>query len=85
MLRGRVLDAGHAVAVPELASHGTPPSPNRPVGWTRWQGRTFVREEGQRRRTAEEDGAVMVLRTSTSPVLDLTADISCDWRPGDVW
>jgi aminoglycoside 2'-N-acetyltransferase I len=56
-----------------------------PLGWERWQGRTFVREEGERRRTAEEDGAIMVLRTSTSPVLDPRGDISCDWRPGDVW
>jgi aminoglycoside 2'-N-acetyltransferase I len=35
--------------------------------------------------TPEEDGAVMVRMTPTTPELDLTAPISCDWRPGDVW
>jgi hypothetical protein len=36
-------------------------------------------------RTAEEDGNVLVRLTPTSPELDLSAPISCDWRPGDVW
>jgi hypothetical protein len=26
-----------------------------------------------------------VLTTPTSPPLDLSAKISCDWRAGDVW
>jgi aminoglycoside 2'-N-acetyltransferase I len=36
-------------------------------------------------RTPNEDGYVMVLPTPASPPLDLTAAISCEWRPGDVW
>ncbi len=36
-------------------------------------------------RTADEDGYILVLSTPSSPALDLTASISCEWRPGDVW
>ena len=36
-------------------------------------------------RTPEEDGFVLVRLTPTSPDLDLSAPISCEWRPGDVW
>jgi hypothetical protein len=28
---------------------------------------------------------VFVRLTQTSPELDLSEPISCDWRPGDVW
>jgi aminoglycoside 2'-N-acetyltransferase I len=56
------------------------------LGWERWRGPTSVRIEGRDRRTPDEDGFILVLRTPRSPVnLDVTAPISCDWRPGDVW
>jgi|SRR5688572_3299544 len=55
------------------------------LGWLRWQGPTYVRTAGGLRRTAEEDGYILVLPTPTSPPLDVTAPISCEWRPGDVW
>jgi aminoglycoside 2'-N-acetyltransferase I len=55
------------------------------LGWVVWQGPTFVRTEAGLLRTAEEDGQVMVRLTPASPELDLSAPISCDWRPGDVW
>ncbi len=35
--------------------------------------------------TPEEDGLVLVRLTPSSPELDLSAPISCDWRLGDVW
>jgi aminoglycoside 2'-N-acetyltransferase I len=54
-------------------------------GWVVWKGRTFVRTDSGLIRTAEEDGQVLVRLTPTSPELDLSAPISCDWRPGDVW
>lgn len=56
-----------------------------PLGWEVWEGPTFVRTESGPVRTAEEDGAVMVRRTPTTPLIDLAAPISCEWRPGDVW
>ncbi|HEY8437819.1 MAG TPA: GNAT family N-acetyltransferase [Candidatus Limnocylindrales bacterium] len=56
------------------------------LGWERWHGPTSVRIDGRDQRTPDEDGFILVLRTSRSPVnLELTAPISCDWRPGDVW
>ena len=34
-------------------------------------------------RTPDEDGAIYVL-PSTAP-LDLSGELTCDWRDGDVW
>ena len=55
------------------------------LGWERWRGPTFVNGPRGRERTLEDDGGVMILRTSRSPVLDVTGHIVCDWREGDVW
>jgi aminoglycoside 2'-N-acetyltransferase I len=55
------------------------------LGWLVWKGPTFVRTDSGLVRTSEEDGQVFVLLTATSPELDLSAPISCDWRSGDVW
>lgn len=55
------------------------------LGWATWRGPAFVRTAEGERRTPDEEGYIMVLRTPTTPTLDLTAPISCDWRPGDVW
>ncbi|HEY3524079.1 MAG TPA: GNAT family N-acetyltransferase [Candidatus Limnocylindrales bacterium] len=55
------------------------------LGWERWLGPTFVREVDGVRRTPDDDGAVFILRTPTTPPLDLGAELICDWRPGDVW
>jgi aminoglycoside 2'-N-acetyltransferase I len=55
------------------------------LGWETWQGPTWVAGPDGPERTAEEDGSVLVLRTPATGELDLTASITCDWRPGDVW
>ena len=55
------------------------------LGWQIWRGPTSVRSASGTERTADEDGYIMVLSTPTSPVLDLDAPISCEWRPGDSW
>ena len=55
------------------------------LGWVRWQGPTFVRTHAGLVRTAEDDGNVFVRLTPTTPQLDLSAPISCEWRAGDVW
>ena len=55
------------------------------LGWVVWKGPTFVRTESGLVRTAAEDGNILVRMTPASPELDLSAPISCDWRPGDVW
>jgi aminoglycoside 2'-N-acetyltransferase I len=55
------------------------------LGWVMWKGPTYVRTQSTLVRTAQDDGSVLVRLTPTSPALDLSAPISCDWRPGDVW
>jgi aminoglycoside 2'-N-acetyltransferase I len=55
------------------------------LGWVVWKGPTFVRTDSGLTRTREEDGQILVRLTPTSPELDLSAPISCNWRPGDVW
>jgi aminoglycoside 2'-N-acetyltransferase I len=55
------------------------------LGWVAWKGPTFVRTDSGLIRTGEEDGQILVRLTPTSPELDLSAPISCNWRPGDVW
>jgi hypothetical protein len=47
--------------------------------------RSFVNGLRGHERTPEDDGGIMVLRTPRSPVLDVTGEIVCDWRVGDVW
>jgi len=55
------------------------------LGWVTWKGPSSVRAPDGERRTPDEDGYILVLPTESSRPLDLTASISCDWRPGDVW
>lgn len=55
------------------------------LGWVTWRGPSSVRTHDGLVRTADEDGSILVLRTPSSPDLDLIAPITCDWRPGDVW
>jgi aminoglycoside 2'-N-acetyltransferase I len=55
------------------------------LGWVAWKGPTSVRTQAGLVRTPEEDGYLLVRLTPTSPELDLSEPISCDWRPGDVW
>jgi aminoglycoside 2'-N-acetyltransferase I len=55
------------------------------LGWESWRGPTYVDAPQGRLRTADEDDGIMVLRTARSSDLDLTSELVCDWRPGDVW
>jgi aminoglycoside 2'-N-acetyltransferase I len=57
----------------------------RRLGWIDWSGPTAVRTDVGTVRTPDEDGAVLVLLTPSSPDLDPAGALSCDWRPGDVW
>jgi aminoglycoside 2'-N-acetyltransferase I len=56
-----------------------------PLGWEHWRGPTSVRTADGVRRTPDEDGYILVLRTAATADLDLDLPISCEWRPGDVW
>ena len=55
------------------------------LGWLTWRGPAFVRTPEGPVRTRDDEGFILVLPTPSSPDLDLSAPISCDWRPGDVW
>jgi aminoglycoside 2'-N-acetyltransferase I len=55
------------------------------LGWQIWRGPAYVRAVEGDQRTADEEGYILVLLLPSSPALDLTARISCEWRPGDVW
>jgi aminoglycoside 2'-N-acetyltransferase I len=52
-------------------------------GWQRWRGPSFALTPTGIQRTADEDGNIYVLQTSAP--LDLDADLTCDWRDGEVW
>lgn len=52
-------------------------------GWRLWQGPTSVLTPTGHRRTAEADGGIFVWPGQVP--LDLTGELACDWRDGDVW
>jgi aminoglycoside 2'-N-acetyltransferase I len=53
------------------------------IGWRLWEGPTFALSPGGVVRTEEDDGSVFVLPVSAE--LDVTGELTCDWREGDVW
>jgi aminoglycoside 2'-N-acetyltransferase I len=55
------------------------------LGWETWPGQAFVRTPQGPERTPDDEGFIMVLRTLSTPRLDMSAAITCEWRPGDVW
>lgn len=55
------------------------------LGWERWRGPSFVRTAGGLEATPDDDAYLLVLRTPSTPPLDVRASITCEWRPGDVW
>jgi aminoglycoside 2'-N-acetyltransferase I len=52
-------------------------------GWQRWQGPTSALTPTGIERTEEEDGGIYVFATEVP--LDLSGELTCDWRDGDVW
>ena len=52
-------------------------------GWQLWTGPTSALTPSGTRRTPDDDGSVHVLVGATE--LDLSAELTCDWRDGDVW
>jgi aminoglycoside 2'-N-acetyltransferase I len=51
--------------------------------WQRWQGQTWALTPTGRIRTAGEDGDVFVLQVAVT--LDLSGELTCDWREGGLW
>ena len=52
-------------------------------GWKRWEGPTSALTPTGIARTEQEDGSVYVLPVAAP--LDLSGELTCDWRDGDVW
>ncbi|MEV8630033.1 GNAT family N-acetyltransferase [Streptosporangium sp. NPDC051023] len=52
-------------------------------GWQRWQGPTFALTPTGLVRTEEDDDGVHVLPVTVP--LELSGELVCDWRDGDVW
>src|SRR5690242_21771627 len=52
-------------------------------GWLAWRGPTSVLAPAGLTRTPEDDKGLFVLPVTVE--LDTTAEITCDWRDGDVW
>jgi aminoglycoside 2'-N-acetyltransferase I len=52
-------------------------------GWKRWEGPTYALTPDGVARTEEDDGGVYVLPVAAA--LDLSGELMCDWREGDVW
>ena len=50
-------------------------------GWRRWEGPLFALTPPAASGRRDEEGAVYVL----GDTLDRTAELTCDWRDGDVW
>lgn len=55
------------------------------LGWLVWRGALYALRDGRSERTPDDEGGVMVFGTPSSPELDLSGTLSCDWRAGDVW
>lgn len=52
-------------------------------GWQRWQGPTSALTPAGVVRTEDDDGGVFVLPVAVA--LDVTGELCCDWRDGDLW
>ena len=53
------------------------------LGWEYWQGPLYTRKHGEWILIPDE--SAMILRTRNTPVLNLHAPLSIEWRPGEVW
>jgi aminoglycoside 2'-N-acetyltransferase I len=52
-------------------------------GWQLWRGPSAALTPNGTRRTANKDGFIYVLPVSIP--LDLSGELTCDWRPGALW
>ncbi|MGH2870411.1 MAG: GNAT family N-acetyltransferase [Solirubrobacteraceae bacterium] len=52
-------------------------------GWELWRGATWALTPTGRIRTEDEDDCVFVLPVSAA--LELSGELTCDWRDGDSW
>ncbi len=77
----RVLRGAYDVGALGATDEGTDFYASR--GWQLWQGPASALTPAGIERTAGEDGGIFVLELAVP--LDLTGELICDWRDGDVW
>ena len=53
------------------------------LGWERWQGPLFIVKDGSAEATPDE--CVLIYRTPKTGDLDLTASLTAEWRPFELW
>ncbi|MEP6463534.1 MAG: GNAT family N-acetyltransferase [Frankiaceae bacterium] len=77
----RVISGGYEVGALGATEEATAFYAGR--GWVLWPGTLSVIAPGGLIRTGDEEGWVYVLPGSAG--LDLSGDLACGWRDGDVW
>lgn len=78
----RIVESDFDIGVLSTGEHGF----YARLGWERWAGPAWVRPpDGQRLRTADDDGGLMILRCEASRQVVVTAPIVCEARAGDAW
>jgi aminoglycoside 2'-N-acetyltransferase I len=55
----------------------------RAHGWEQWRGPCSALTPTGVQRTPDEEGSIFVLPCAVS--LDVSGELTCDWRDGDVW
>jgi aminoglycoside 2'-N-acetyltransferase I len=53
------------------------------LGWERWRGSLYIRTDHGEFPTPGDE--VMILRSPQTPMLDLQAPLSAEWREGELW
>jgi aminoglycoside 2'-N-acetyltransferase I len=77
----RVVRAGYDMGALGATDEAVPLYTAR--GWKLWQGPLSVLTPDGIKRTEDEEGCIYVLETTVS--LDLSGELTCGWRDGDVW
>jgi aminoglycoside 2'-N-acetyltransferase I len=54
------------------------------LGWKLWRGPLFIRTKNDRMPSLDGE-EVMIFRLPKTPVLDLNAPLSAEWREGELW
>lgn len=55
------------------------------LGWELWRGPLFIRTKDNLVSSLDDDEEVMIFRLPKTPLLDLTASLSAEWRKGELW
>ena len=81
----QVLRGAYQIGALSATEEGRPMYTAR--GWLPWQGPTSVLQPAGVARTPDDDRSLFVLPIDlpNDMELDTTAELTCDWREGDVW